>query len=49
MCCFFTEFDLADVGVLSFPILLSVMSFEVMQLVRMLYCCKSACFHVGII
>jgi len=45
---FFTEFDLTDV-VLYFPVLISVMSFEIMQLVTVLYCCKSACLQVGII
>jgi len=32
-----------------FPLLIPLVSFEVMQLVTVLYCCKSACLQVSII
>jgi hypothetical protein len=46
---FFSIFDRSLFTVLSFYSLLPYVSFEVMQLVTVVYCCTSACFQVGII
>ena len=46
---FFSIFDPSLFPLYSFSSLLPLGSFEVMQLVTVLYCCKSACFQVGII
>jgi hypothetical protein len=46
---FFTVFDIADVIDMSFPVLICVISYEVMQLLSVVYCCKSACVQVGVI
>ena len=46
---FFSVFDRSLFPVGSFSLLIPVASFEVMQLVAVLYCCKSAIFQVSII
>jgi len=46
---FFSIFDQSLFPGLPFTSLIPMSSFEIMQLVRVLYCCKSACFQVSII
>ena len=46
---FCTEFDLVDVVVPSFTVFTSVIIFEVVELVTVVYCCKFACFQVSVI
>ena len=46
---FFSMFDLSVFPDRSFYPLLPLVSFEVMQLVTLVYCCKSSCFQVSII
>jgi hypothetical protein len=46
---FFSIFDRSLFLVLSFASFIPFISFEVTQLVTVLYCCKSACFQVSII
>jgi hypothetical protein len=46
---FFTVFDLSKVLVLPFPVLICVISYEVMQLLSVVYCCRSASVQVGTI
>jgi hypothetical protein len=46
---FFSIFDCSMFPFLPFASLIPISSFEVMQLVTVVYCCKSACFQVGII
>jgi hypothetical protein len=46
---FFSIFDRSVIHVHSFVLLLPSVSFEVMQLVTVVYCCKSACCRVSII
>jgi hypothetical protein len=46
---FFSIFDISLFPVLPFDSLIPLVSFEVMQLVTVVCCCKSACFQVSII
>jgi hypothetical protein len=46
---FFSIFDLSSIPVHSFDSLIPFFSFEIMQLVTVVYCCKSASFQVSII
>jgi len=46
---FFSVFDRSLFPVSSFAFLIPLASFELMQLVTVLYCCKSACLQVSII
>ena len=46
---FFSIFHLSLFPAYSFTALIPFVSFEVMQLVTVVYCCKSACFQVSII
>jgi hypothetical protein len=46
---FFSIFDRSLFPVLSVPSLIQVVSFEIVLLVTVLYCCKSACLQVGVI
>jgi hypothetical protein len=46
---YFSIFDLSFSPVVSFQLFVPISSFEVMQLVIVLYCCKSACFQVSVI
>ena len=46
---FFSIFDYSLFAVLPFDSLIPFVSFEVIQLVTVVYCCKSACFQVSII
>jgi hypothetical protein len=47
--CFFFIFDRSLIPVRSFAYLIPFGGFEVLQLVTLVYCCKSAIFHVSII
>jgi len=46
---FFSIFDHSLFPVLPFSSLIPFVSFQIMQLFTVVYCCKSACFQVGII
>jgi hypothetical protein len=46
---FFSIFDCSLFPDISVPSLITLGSFEIIQLVTVLYCCKSACLQVGVI
>jgi hypothetical protein len=46
---FFTVFDLSKVMVMSFPLVMCTISCEVMQLLAVVYCCRSVSVQVGVI
>jgi hypothetical protein len=45
----FVLFDRSFFQVYSFALLIALVSFEIIQLVTVVYCCKSACVQVGIV
>jgi hypothetical protein len=45
---FFALFARSALPINSFVMILSPLSFIIIQLVTVVYCCKSACFQVGV-